>query len=338
MCGTVVLALAVAGCGEIRNTITPRPRSANQLTVELAGPPSAADVGLYAALALGYFKQTDINVSFQTPGNGQDPLTMLQDAQVDVAISSEPSVLLARNQNEALVSVGALVQRPLSQIPITIPAGQLPSGGASLSTPTTTTTATTTTTGTTSTTTTKTGSSTGTTTTTTTPGTTTPSGTATKTKGTKTSTSITTTPTPAQVPTASLWPAKLVQLLGQSDAPTYNGLVVVVRKRTIINFSGLIRRFVQAAARGYEATRSDPAGAVADLIAADPGLATQRRALQRTVTEMLPDFFPSGKVWGFQFVTQWNSFGTWLHDNGLVSNPNAIIAASTNELLAGQGV
>lgn len=310
--------ILVAGCGEVSNTITPKPGTANQITVELSGPPSAYDVGLYAAQGGGYFKQADIDVTFLTPSTGQDPLTLLQDRQVEVAISSEPSVFLARQLGLPVVSVAALVQRPLSQIAVPVVPVHPPSGGASIGskTPTTTTTA-------------------PTTTTTTAVGTTT-SGAGSST--TTTSTQTTTTPTPAQVPTGSVWPAQLQTLLSSSSAPTYNGVVTVVRKGTIIDHPSLIRRFVQAAARGYKAVRSDPRMAVKEMIAADPSLAPQRRQLLATVRAMLPSFFPTGLIWGYQNATQWNAFGSWMSRHGLISNPNAITDASTNELLAGEGV
>jgi putative hydroxymethylpyrimidine transport system substrate-binding protein len=325
--GLAAVAIAVAGCGEVTNTIKPNPGTANHITVELAGPPDAYDVGMYAAQALGYFKQTDMIVTFQTPSAGQDPLTMLHEGKVPIAISSEPSVFLARNQEMPVVAVAALVQKPLSQIPITLPPKHLPSGGNGITTttgvpvtgPTGTNTSTTQT-------------STGTTTT----GTTT---TGTTTTGTSTATTpTTTTPTPAQVPTGSVWPAQLQALLAQSNAPTYNGLVVVVRKGTIVDHAPVIRRFVQAVERGYEAVRRHPRQAVADLIAADPGLASERRELMATVRATLPYFFLPGTIWGWQKESEWNFFGTWLDTNKLINNTNAITDASTNELLQGEGV
>ena len=53
----------------------------------------------------------------------------------------------------------------------------------------------------------------------------------------------------------------------------------------------------------------------------------------------MPYWFPThGHPWGWQDPTQWNAFGQWMMDNKLISDPNAITDASTNELLAGQGV
>jgi putative hydroxymethylpyrimidine transport system substrate-binding protein len=343
----LAIAVAVSGCGEITNTITAHTGTANTVTVELEGAPSAYDVGIYAAQALGYFKQTDINVVLQSPQAGQDPVQMVHQNQVLVGISSEPSVFLARDQNEPLVAVAALVQVPLSQISVTLPVVHPATGGVGVggktttSKTTTTTTTVTTSTGTTTTATTTKGAgttTTGTATTTTATGTTTAGGTTT-TPTTTTGATTTTTPTPAEVPTGAAWPAKLQGLLGQSAAPTYEALVFVVRKGTIVNHAPLIRRFVQAVARGFRAVRSDPSAGVADMIAADPALKPQKRVLLATVKATLPQFFPGqGKVWGWQFKRQWNAFGTWLASQGLLTNQNAIGDASSNELLQGQGL
>jgi putative hydroxymethylpyrimidine transport system substrate-binding protein len=333
--GALMLAVAttLGGCGEIVNTITPKPSTANQVKVELAGPPNAYYVGLYAAQALGYFKQTDIDVVIQTPSPGQNPLTMLHNGQVLAAVSSEPSVFLSRNQEMPVVAIGALVRDPLSEIPIPVLPAQPTSGGKGITKTTRKrkTRAKTTTTAPTTPTTTGTGTTTATTTATT--GTVT-SGTTTGT----TTTATTTTPTPSQVPSGAAWPGTLQSLLAQPSAPTYNGLVVVVRKGTIVDHAGLPRRFIQAVRRGYAAVRRDPRAGVAALIAADPGLAAQKRALLATVRSLLPYFFPSGTIWGWQSERNWNTFGTWLYNNKLINNPNAVTDASTNELLQGEGV
>jgi putative hydroxymethylpyrimidine transport system substrate-binding protein len=318
---TLALTAVLAGCGEIHNTITPKRSSANKITVELSGPPSAYYVGLYAAQALGYFKQTDLDVVLQTPTPGQDPLTMVHDGQVLAAVSSEPSVFLSRNQEMPLVAIGALLRDPLSEIPLPVRASpKAPSGGKGIaktkSKAKTTTAASTTTTPTTTGATTTTGTTTTRTTTTTT----------------------TTTPTPAQVPTGSAWPGQLQTLLAQPSAPTYNGLVVVVQKVTIVDHAGVPRRLIQAIRRGYAAVRRDPSSGVTALIAADPGLATDKRSLLKTVRSLLPYFFPSGTIWGWQSEKNWNAFGTWLYNNKLITNPNAVTDASTNELLQGEGV
>src|ERR1700734_472017 len=134
-----VAAVTLAGCGEINNTIRPQQGTANEVTVVLPGQPNAFYIGLYEAEALGYFKQTDMNVRVVVPGAGQNPVTMVHDRQALVGISSTPNVLLNRNLDEPVVGVAALVHTPLSAITIPVPKAG-PSGGAALTTTATTTT------------------------------------------------------------------------------------------------------------------------------------------------------------------------------------------------------
>ena len=308
-----VAAVLVAGCGEVKNTIKPAPYSADQLKVVLAGPPNAFYAGIYEAEARGLFAQTDLNVQLVTPAAGADPLTMLHDGQATIAISSEPNILLHRNDDQPVVGVAALVHAPLQAVTITVPKSG-PSGGTGIGTSTATTTTRTTTT---------------------------------RRKRSRTThtttTGTTTTPTPTTTtvgdPSVSLWPAQLQQLLAAPGYPTYDGLVIVVRKGSVVSNAPLIRRFVQAVARGYRAARANPTRAINDLITAVPSLAPQRALETATLQAAMPYFFPAGlKVWGFMHASQWNSFGSWLNQHHLLGNPNAITDASTNELLPGQGV
>jgi putative hydroxymethylpyrimidine transport system substrate-binding protein len=59
-----------------------------------------------------------------------------------------------------------------------------------------------------------------------------------------------------------------------------------------------------------------------------------------SVKATLPSFFPAnpGNPWGWQNQAQWNAYGEWMLTQHLISSPNAVSDASTNEVLAGQGV
>ena len=301
-------ALLLAGCGEIKNTISPTPGSANHITVVLAGQPNAFYAGIYEAQALGLFKQTDLDVSIVTPAADQDPVTMVHNSAALLGITSEPSLLLHRNEDQPVVSVAAIVHAPLQTIKITSSTGG-PSGGAGIGTGTTTTATTTTT---------KPASSTQTTTT-----------------GTNTATTSTTIADPG----TPLWSGALQQLLSKPGYPTYNGLVIIARKESIVNDAPLLRRFVQAVARGYRAARNNPAQAITNLIAAVPSLAPQQSLETATLQSALPYIFPAGlKVFGYSKARDWNAFGSWMMANHQISDGNAITDASTNELLPAQGI
>ena len=79
----------------------------------------------------------------------------------------------------------------------------------------------------------------------------------------------------------------------QVGVPTYDELVVVVRKNTIVNQPDLIRRFVQALARGYESARRDPQAAVANLVHAELGPRSEAPARERPrdAAGVLPEQF-----------------------------------------------
>ena len=91
----------------------------------------------------------------------------------------------------------------------------------------------------------------------------------------------------------------------QVGVPSYDELVVVVRKGTIVNHPDVVRRFVQALGHGYEAVRRDPQAAVASLVHASPGLDPKLQLA--SVRATLPAFFPSNPAnpWGWQDPQQW---------------------------------
>jgi putative hydroxymethylpyrimidine transport system substrate-binding protein len=326
----LMAALGLASCGEQKDTLSSTPGKAQSLRVMLDWFPNADHVGLYQALADGDFRRAALNVHVETPSDPATPLKLLAAGKIDVAISYEPEVLLARNQGEPLVSVGAIVQKPLTSIVsigakgITSPA-QLRGktvGDAGIS---------------------------------------------------YQHAYLSTILKRASVPDGSVkevnvgsnlvpallsgrvdatlgayWNYEAIQLaqahkkshvihMDQVGVPSYDELVLVVRRATISNHPEAIRRFVQALARGYESVRRDPAAAVQNLVKASPGLDSKLQLA--SVKATLPVFFPGGShPWGWQDPSRWNAYGEWMLRNHLISNQSAIADASTNELLPGQGV
>ena len=120
--------------------------------------------------------------------------------------------------------------------------------------------------------------------------------------------------------------------------PTYDELVLVVRKSTLVQHPDEVRRVVQSLARGYQSVRRSPTAGVASLVRANPGLDSKLQLA--SVRATLTSFFPSAsnRPWGWQDPAQWNAYGQWMLSHHLISNPAAVVGASTNEALAGQGV
>jgi len=324
-------ALALAGCGEKHETVTGSPSSTQRFTLMLDWFPNADHAGIYQALADGDFAKAGLNVHVQTPSDPSTPLKLLAAGKVDAAVSYEPEVLLARNQGLALVSVAAIVQRPLTSIVsigskhITTAAqlrgkrvgdAGIPYQHAYLTTilahagvP------------------------------------------ASSVKEINVGANLVPAMLSGRVDATlgSFWNVEAIQLamlhkrpnvihMEQVGVPDYDELVVVVRKDTITKHPDVVRRFVQAMARGYEAVRRDPQTAAANLVKASSGLDPKLQLAGIKAT--LPAFFPSNSAdpWGWQDPKQWTAYGQWMLKNQLISNPNAVIDASTNELLAGQGL
>ena len=328
--GAVLVSLALAACGEKTDQLTPaHPQS---LTLMLDWTPNADHVGLYQALADGDFAQAGLNVHVQVPTDPATPLELLAAGKVDIAISYEPELMLARDKNENLVGVAAIVQKPLTSIVsigskhIKTPAqlrgksvgdAGIPYQSAYLSTilaragvP------------------------------------------ASSVKQINVGDNLVPAMLSGRVDATigAYWNYEAIQLaqankhpnvirMDQAGVPTYNELVLVVRESTITKQADEIRRFVQALARGYEAVRSNPQAGINSLLRANPAL--DRKLQTASVEATLPAFFPSGsdanEPWGWQDQAQWNAYGDWMLSHHLISNPAAVADASTNELLAGQG-
>lgn len=325
------LALLLSGCGEFKDTISPAPGSANHLTLELDSAANGDDIGIYEAQALGFFRQTDIDVRIVTPSSPTAPLSDLAAGKVQVAVASEPDVLLGRNDRENIAAIGAITQSPLAAVlsPAAKPITKLSAlRGRSLGYPGT-------------------------------PGQAAVIGGLLAHAGVSTSSvriraigadvvrALNMRTVGAVLGSSNRDPLELahtkkhapgvIDVTPADGVPTYEGLVFAARQPTIINRAPLLRRFVQAVARGYRAARANPVAATQALVRADPEL--NEKLELAVVRATMSSFFPTGDhPWGWQRAAQWNAFGTWLTDRHLLSDPNAITDASTNELLAGQGV
>jgi len=113
--GLAALTLALSACGEKKESVTSS-GATQSMTVMLDWFPNADHVGIYQALADGDFEKAGLNVHIQVPSDPALPLKLLEAGKTDVAISYEPEVMLARDKGEALVSVAAIVQEPLTSI------------------------------------------------------------------------------------------------------------------------------------------------------------------------------------------------------------------------------
>ena len=110
----IACALTMSACGT-KQDVTSAP-SVKPFTVMLDWFPNADHAPLYSAIAHGDFRAVGLEVRPVVPSETAEPLKLLAAGKVDMAISYEPELLLARDQGLKLVSIGALVQRPLTSI------------------------------------------------------------------------------------------------------------------------------------------------------------------------------------------------------------------------------
>ena len=328
-----VLALALLvlpACGE-REDPAPTAAGGDAVSIILDYFPNADHAGLYAAQGTGAFRDAKLDVEVQTPSDPAAPMKLLAAGKADLAISYEPEVLLARDRGLEVVSIGAIVQKPLTSLisigkdPVTDPA-QLEG----------------------------------------------------KTIGTAgipyQSAYLKAIAEEAGVPEGayreinvgfnltqsmlskradatlgSFWNYEGVQLersgrdpeilrVEKLGVPTYNELVVVAREEDARDRGPVLRRFMQALARGHEALREDPGAGIRPLLRANPDL---ERGLQAAVVDAtLPVFFPEDEdqPFGYQDTVAWQRYGRWMADQGLLKRREDPARAMTNEFLPGEGL
>jgi putative hydroxymethylpyrimidine transport system substrate-binding protein len=332
----VALALALActfalsACGAKQDTITAA--GAKPFTVMLDWFPNADHAPLYSALDSGYFRAAGLDVKPVIPSESTEPLKLLAAGKVDMAISYEPELLLARDEGLKLVSIGALVQRPLTSI-IALPSSHIKSV-ADLA-----------------------GKTVGT------------AGIpyqAAELKAALQSAGV----NPSSVREVDVgfnlipamlsgkvdatlggyWNYEAIQLqllhkhpvtipIDQAGVPTYNELVLVVREEQARTDGQDLRAFLQALARGERAVRADPAAAAALLVKANPSL--ELKLQLASIQQTLPAALPSGShPYGYQDPSAWTAFGNWMFDHGLLRHDpgSTALPPFTDEFLPGEGL
>ncbi len=321
--------LVLSACGSKQDRISPS--GSEPFTVVLDFFPNADHAALYSGIAHGDFSAAGLDVQPQTPANPSEPLKLLAAGKADMAISYEPELLLARDEGFKLVSIGALVQRPLTSI-IALPQGHvrkvadlahktvgtagIPYQAAELKT-------------------------------------------AVQAAGAD----------PASVKEVNVgfnlvqamlsnkvaatlggfWNYEAIQLqqmhkhplvipVDKAGVPSYNELVLVVREDEARKRGQDLRAFLQALTRGEHEVRAEPAAAAALLVKANPSL--QAKLQLASIEQTLPAAVPSaGKPFGWQTPSAWASFGRWMFDHALLKhNPNSALPPFSNEFLPGQGI
>jgi putative hydroxymethylpyrimidine transport system substrate-binding protein len=325
----VLLALGLAACGEKKETTGAAAVEPVDLVLDYL--PNADHAGIYAAIGSGEFKAAKLDVRPRTPSDPSAPLKLLASGKADLAISYEPELLLARARGVDLVSIGALVQKPLTSIvsigakAIRRPAqlegrkvgtAGIPYQDAYLRTIVQ-----------------QAGGDSG------------------RVKPINVGFNLVPALLTKRVDAVlgMFWNVEGVELqrrrkkpvilrMDQLGVPTYDELVVVARAHDVRERGPLLRRFMRALARGHERLRNDVDSGVDALVRANPDL--DRRMQRAQVQATLPVFFPAAakRPFGYQDPREWQRYAQWMADNDLLASPQIALRAFTNEFLPGEGI
>jgi putative hydroxymethylpyrimidine transport system substrate-binding protein len=324
----LALALVSAGCGEKEDALGPSGSKGMELMLDYF--PNADHAGIYAAQAAGHFEQAGLDVTIRQPPDPAAPIKQVAAGRVDLAISYEHEVLRARDQGLNVVSIAAIVQKPLTSI-ISLPEGKIRKPAdlrgkivgtagidyqsaylrtilADAGVP----------------------------------------------EGSVKERNVGFAFSPALITgridaaLGAFWNyegtelrlrGKRPRIIRMEDAgvPTYNELVLVANADALERDAAKIRAFIGAVSRGTRDLRADPDAAVDGLLEANPDLDAE---LQRAVVKVtLPLFFPpAGKPFGWQSPDEWDAFAAWMEDNRLLENPADPRSSYRNDLLPGSGL
>jgi putative hydroxymethylpyrimidine transport system substrate-binding protein len=324
----LLVSALLAGCGEKEDVLEPRGSKHVELMLDYF--PNADHAGIYAAQAGGDFEQAGLDVAIRQPPDPAAPIKQVAAGRVDLAISYEPEVLRARDQGLPVVSVAAIVQKPLTSI-ISLPQAKIREP-ADLE-----------------------GKTVGT------------AGidyqsaylrTILLEAGVRPDTvkerNVGFGLTPALLTgkvdavLGAFWNYEGTELrlkdkrpriirMDEAGVPSYNELVLVANERSLDRDADKIRAFIGALSRGTRDLRENPDKAIEGLLDANPDLDPE---LQRAVVEVtLPLFFPPrGRPFGWQDPAQWDAFAAWMKDSRLLERPPDPRASYDNKLLPGFGL
>jgi putative hydroxymethylpyrimidine transport system substrate-binding protein len=318
-----VSALLVAGCGE--ETGGPPTEEPQELDLALDFYVNPDHAGIYTALERGFFEDAGLDLRPRVPSDPSAPVRQVAAGQVDLAISYQPEVLLAREVGLDVVAVGALVPEPLTSliwiedsgldgvselagrtvatagIPYQVAFLEAIAGRAGISAD--------------------------------------------------------------EIERVDVGLNLLPAVLsGRADAmlggfrnvegvdlrlrgehptvlpvdelgvPTYDELVIVASGESLDEQSETIRAFLSALERGTRAAAADPAAATDAVLSAGEGLDPRltRAEVQATLPLLRP---PKGRPFGHMSETRWQRFGDFLFDQGQLSERPDVSGALTNDYL-----
>ncbi|MFU0825659.1 ABC transporter substrate-binding protein [Clostridium sp.] len=117
----MLFSLVLSGCASNVNKANNKEGQSNtkdleEINVLLDWYPNAVHAFLYAAEDQGYFKEAGLKVNLITPAGTDDGIKLVASGKADLAISYPKQVILSREENIPVKSVGAIVRSSLNQL------------------------------------------------------------------------------------------------------------------------------------------------------------------------------------------------------------------------------
>jgi putative hydroxymethylpyrimidine transport system substrate-binding protein len=317
-------ALALVACGEKSEG---EGGSAEGFDLTLDFYPNPDHAGIYMAEERGFFREAGLDVRIHQPSDPSAPIRQVAAGRTDLAISYEPEVLLARDNDLDVIAVGALVGEPLTSLIWTAESGIggiRDLGGKTIAT----------------------------------------AGIPYQDAYLKTILARADL-TPGDVRSVNVGFGLLPAVLGgkadamlggfrnvegvdlrlrgtaptvlpvdQLGVPTYDELVLVAQRERLDEDPEAIRLFLAALARGTNAAVADPAAATEAVLNANSGLDPTLTEAETNAT--LP-LLAGGAERSFALdPAQWREFSGWMRDNGLIDSLPPTADLLTNEYLPGE--
>jgi putative hydroxymethylpyrimidine transport system substrate-binding protein len=319
----LLAALPLAACGEKEEMLGTSQPEPFDLALDFYVNPDHA--GVFTAIDNGYFERAGLTVTPRVPSDPSAPIKEVAAGRADLAISYEPEVLLAREQDLDIQAVGAIVDQPLTSL-ISLPAGGIATPadlrGKTVAT----------------------------------------AGIPYQSDYLETILADVNL-SPSDVNEVNVGLNLLPALLGnkaqailggflnvegvdltqrgdnptvvpvdQLGVPTYDELVLVAQRSRVEDDPGAIRLFISALANGTRDAIANPEAATQSILRAGQGLDPKltRAEIDATLPLLAPE---PGQPFGQMDAEEWDLFASWMADRGLISEVPEADEVLTNELL-----
>jgi putative hydroxymethylpyrimidine transport system substrate-binding protein len=113
--------------------------------------------------------------------------------------------------------------------------------------------------------------------------------------------------------------------------PSYYELVITASEATVASRSELVERFIRATRRGYEDAIAAPAAAIAALRAASPDLDVAVE--EAGIALLIPAWTADSVPFGTQTAERWHDYAAWMTERGLIPDDLDVTAAWRSDLV-----